>query len=77
MGMDLDAHLKNQLTQCSSMMFNTGDIVRWQEDGSLEIFGRKDQQVKIKVGHLWIFSLQTLTYTSRAFVLNLMALRLL
>jgi non-ribosomal peptide synthetase component F len=32
-----------------SMMFNTGDVVRWREDGSLEIFGRKDDQVKIKV----------------------------
>jgi non-ribosomal peptide synthetase component F len=30
------------------MMFNTGDVVRWRDDGSLEIFGRKDDQVKIK-----------------------------
>lgn len=31
------------------MMFNTGDIVRWNDHGSLETFGRKDDQVKIKV----------------------------
>lgn len=30
------------------MMFNTGDIVRWREDGSLDTFGRSDDQVKIK-----------------------------
>ncbi|KAH8689764.1 hypothetical protein GQ44DRAFT_744820 [Phaeosphaeriaceae sp. PMI808] len=30
------------------MMFNTGDIVRWREDGSLDTFGRADDQVKIK-----------------------------
>ena len=33
----------------SSKMFNTGDLVRWREDGSLETFGRSDDQVKIKV----------------------------
>jgi hypothetical protein len=31
-----------------SMMFNTNDIVRWNEDGALEMFGRNDDQVKIK-----------------------------
>lgn len=30
-------------------MFNTNDIVRWRDDGSLETFGRGDDQVKIKV----------------------------
>lgn len=30
-------------------MFNTGDIARWREDGCLEMLGRKDDQVKIKV----------------------------
>lgn len=30
-------------------MFNTGDLVRWRADGCLEIFGRQDDQVKIKV----------------------------
>ncbi|CAI6341888.1 unnamed protein product [Periconia digitata] len=31
-----------------SLMFNTGDIVRWQEGGSLDTLGRQDDQVKIK-----------------------------
>ncbi|KZV88846.1 nonribosomal peptide synthetase 12 [Exidia glandulosa HHB12029] len=31
-----------------SMMFNTGDIGRWREDGTLEHLGRADDQVKIK-----------------------------
>lgn len=32
-------------------MFNTNDIVRWRDDGSLETFGRGDDQVKIKVSY--------------------------
>ncbi|KAF1953845.1 acetyl-CoA synthetase-like protein [Byssothecium circinans] len=39
----LDKFLNN-----GSMMFNTGDIVRWREAGSLETCGRGDDQVKIK-----------------------------
>ncbi|KAL5114769.1 hypothetical protein ACEQ8H_007331 [Pleosporales sp. CAS-2024a] len=31
-----------------STMFNTGDLARWRDDGSLEMLGRKDDQVKIK-----------------------------
>lgn len=34
------------------MMFNTGDIVSWRKDGSLDSYGRLDDQVKIKVCHL-------------------------
>jgi non-ribosomal peptide synthetase component F len=30
-------------------MFNTGDIARWRQDGELDILGREDDQVKIKV----------------------------
>src|SRR5688572_22417681 len=29
-------------------MFNTGDLGRWLDDGSLEHLGRKDDQVKVK-----------------------------
>ena len=30
-------------------MFNTGDLGRWREDGSIDMLGRQDDQVKIKV----------------------------
>lgn len=39
---------KDKFANDGSIMFNTGDIVRWREDGSLETFGRMDDQVKIK-----------------------------
>ncbi len=29
-------------------MYNTGDIGKWREDGSLDHLGRIDDQVKIK-----------------------------
>lgn len=32
-----------------SSMYNTGDIGRWNADGSIDILGRQDDQVKIKV----------------------------
>ena len=31
------------------MMYNTGDLGRWTEDGSIDILGRQDDQVKVKV----------------------------
>lgn len=31
------------------MMYNTGDLCRWTPDGSVEILGRVDDQIKIKV----------------------------
>ncbi|KIK52042.1 hypothetical protein GYMLUDRAFT_251511 [Collybiopsis luxurians FD-317 M1] len=31
-----------------SLMFNTGDLGRWRSDGTLEHFGRIDDQVKVK-----------------------------
>ena len=42
-------------------MFNTGDIARWREDGSLDMLGREDDQVKIKVG-IFIRSLSTINF---------------
>ncbi|KAH7394686.1 hypothetical protein BKA66DRAFT_598916 [Pyrenochaeta sp. MPI-SDFR-AT-0127] len=38
----------DKFLQDGSRMFNTGDVVRWRQDGSLEMFGRTDNQVKIK-----------------------------
>lgn len=37
------------------MMYNTGDLGRWNADGSIDILGRVDDQIKIKVCHL-VFS---------------------
>ncbi|KAF4914815.1 Adenylate-forming reductase [Colletotrichum fructicola] len=31
-----------------SMMYNTGDLGRWRQDGSIDILGRVDDQIKIK-----------------------------
>ena len=45
------------------MMFNTGDIARWNQDGELDMLGREDDQVKIKVGSLHQTLWHRLTYT--------------
>jgi len=37
----------DKFTNNGSMMFNTGDLGRWLPDGSLEMQGRQDDQVKI------------------------------
>ncbi|KAH7359416.1 surfactin synthetase subunit 3 [Plectosphaerella cucumerina] len=37
----------DKFTKDGRKMFNTGDLARWLEDGSLEPLGRKDDQVKI------------------------------
>ncbi|OJD34115.1 amp-binding enzyme [Diplodia corticola] len=39
---------RDRFSDDGSMMFNTGDLVRWRDDGSLEILGRADDQVKIR-----------------------------
>jgi non-ribosomal peptide synthetase component F len=54
-------------------MFNTGDIVCWRDDGSLEIFGRKDDQVKIKVDV--VISYASISKSDRDFVSSSMGLR--
>ncbi|GKT87681.1 AMP-binding enzyme [Colletotrichum tofieldiae] len=35
-----------------SMMYNTGDLGRWRHDGSIDILGRVDDQIKIKVSNV-------------------------
>jgi len=52
-------------------MFNTGDIARWREDGSLDMLGREDDQVKIKVVDTLIKRLGTTNF-DRVSVLNSM-----
>lgn len=32
-------------------MYNTGDLGAWREDGEIEMLGRVDDQIKIKVRH--------------------------
>ncbi len=34
---------------CRSMMYNTGDLGRWLDFGEIDILGRTDDQVKVKV----------------------------
>ncbi|KAI2481077.1 Tyrocidine synthetase 1, partial [Pyrenophora tritici-repentis] len=40
----------DKFTNDGSMMYNFGNIVCWRADGTLESFGRMDDQVKIKFG---------------------------
>lgn len=46
---------KAVLTTNSSFMYNTGDICRWDTSGSIEILGRVDDQVKVKVRNPQLF----------------------
>lgn len=38
-------------------MFNTGDLGRWLDNGTLESLGRLDDQVKIKVSALSLLNI--------------------
>jgi amino acid adenylation domain-containing protein len=37
-----------KLPGCGRLLYKTGDLVRWREDGTLEYLGRNDFQVKIR-----------------------------
>lgn len=41
-------YLRDPFAADGSNMYNTGDIGRWTEDGSISIVGRQDDQVKLK-----------------------------
>ncbi|KAI5461044.1 hypothetical protein BGZ63DRAFT_357001 [Mariannaea sp. PMI_226] len=43
-----EKYLVDPFANDGSKMYNTGDIGRWRTDGSIEILGRCDDQVKIK-----------------------------
>ncbi|KAM5353424.1 hypothetical protein ACJ41O_000074 [Fusarium nematophilum] len=42
----------DRIAKDGSLMYNTGDLGRWRSDGQLDILGRVDDQVKIKVMEL-------------------------
>lgn len=43
-------------------MYNTGDLGAWREDGEIEMLGRVDDQIKIKVRQHTRSSLSTEAY---------------
>lgn len=57
------------LTAYSSTMYNTGDLCRWTPHGSIEILGRVDDQVKVKVSNQMEY-LGPRTNSRRAFELS-------
>lgn len=43
-----ERYRRDKFTDDGRMMFNTGDLGRWDENGEVEHLGRRDDQVKIK-----------------------------
>ncbi|KAL2676641.1 hypothetical protein Neosp_010405 [[Neocosmospora] mangrovei] len=43
-----DKYKPDRFANDGSTMYNTGDLGRWRQDGSIEILGRVDDQVKVK-----------------------------
>lgn len=56
-----------------STMYNTGDLGRWRQDGSIEILGRVDDQVKVKVCLNLVFHLSSQSDMARVSAWSLMA----
>ncbi|KAL6402646.1 Linear gramicidin synthase subunit C [Ilyonectria robusta] len=48
-GKTAEKYIPDRFADDGSNMYNTGDLGRWRHDGSIEILGRVDDQVKIKV----------------------------
>ena len=40
--------IPNHFRNDGSIMYRTGDICKWTEDGNIQILGRKDDMVKVK-----------------------------
>ncbi|EKM79191.1 hypothetical protein AGABI1DRAFT_74022 [Agaricus bisporus var. burnettii JB137-S8] len=47
-GKSMECYRPDPFIDKHGLMFNTGDLGRWNEDGTLEVLGRLDNQVKIK-----------------------------
>lgn len=58
---NLDQFHHIDLTRDGSYMFNTGDLGKWNADGTIEILGRADDQVKIKVSPIQALAYSPLT----------------
>ncbi|KPM34394.1 hypothetical protein AK830_g12185 [Neonectria ditissima] len=43
-----EMYISDRFAKDGSKMYNTGDLGRWRPDGSIEILGRMDDQVKVK-----------------------------
>ena len=48
----LERYRRDPFLNDGRMMFNTGDLGRWRQDGQLDHLGRADDQVKVKVNLL-------------------------
>ena len=55
--------LKNTLDQYSENMYKTGDIAKWNENGTIHFIGRNDSQVKISGHRIELSEINTILMT--------------